>query len=271
MSAIGRLRTIPGTLPESVGALLADLAGQVPAELAIIDIGAGRGRSTCYLAFGARNGGGAHVYAADTAWDRRGQQLAWLSVRQEGLRGQVTLLDGAAEEAAANWEGPKVALLHVAGDEFDRKTAVAAWRRHFVDRALIAWRDGDTVRVETVEEPPKAQKPKDPSEPSPKQEDLPEPVIEHGTVEVIPESETVTIEPAPVSAEPPKEPEPDGLESLTVPKLLQLGRSQGAKVDKNMRKRDIIATIRAHRAPSSQSRSRLTQTGQTTSRISSTG
>jgi hypothetical protein len=246
MSAIGRLRTIPGTLPEGVGVLLADLAGQIPAELAIVDIGAGRGRSTCYLAFGARNGGGAHVYGADTTWSIRGRQLAWLSVRQEGLRDQVTLLDGAAEDAASRWDGPKVALLHVAGDEFDRKTATVAWRRHFADRALIAWRDGDTVRVSTVEEPPKAQKPKEPSEPPPKQEAPLEPVIEDYTVEIVPEAETVTLAPA-VSVETPMEPEPDGLESLTVPKLLKLGRGEGAKVDKNMRKREIIEVIRAHR------------------------
>jgi hypothetical protein len=245
MSAIGRLRTIPGTLPESVGVLLADLAGQVPAELAIVDIGTGRGRSTCYLAFGARNGGGAHVYAADTTWSTRGRQLAWLSVRQEGLRDQVTLLDGAAEDVAGSWDGPKVALLHVAGDEFDRKIAVAAWRRHFADRALIAWRDGDGVLVDVVEESPKAPKV---SEPSPKQEAPPEPVIEDYTVEVLPEVETVTLAPAAVSVETPKEPEPDGLESLTVPKLLKLGRGEGAKVDKNMRKREIIEVIRAHRA-----------------------
>ena len=240
MTMIGRLRTVPGTLPEDVGVTLADLAVQVPAELAIVDIGADRARSTCYLAFGARLGAHAPVYGIDGTWTTRGRQLAWLSVRQQGLRDQVTLLDGSSEEAAATWDGPKVALLYVNGDEFDAKTAAVAWRRHLVDRALVAYADGHAVHLREVEAaPPKALEPQPP-------EPKPEP-IQPATVDISPGIVTTGGGFSPTPVQPQPTPEPDGLESLTVPKLLQLGRSEGAQVNKNMRKRDIIDTIRKHR------------------------
>lgn len=44
---------LEGPMPDRVGQVLHDLAADVPADLAIVEVGSYRGRSTCWLATGA--------------------------------------------------------------------------------------------------------------------------------------------------------------------------------------------------------------------------
>lgn len=112
---------------------LRELAALVPANQAIVEIGAFRGRSTGYLAAGALEGNRAHVYSVDT-WDTRPLDT-WPADRpgyvanyptsetraayeahldRTGIRPLVTPICGWSTEVAASWkrEGrPEVGLL----------------------------------------------------------------------------------------------------------------------------------------------------------------
>lgn len=263
MTTNGRLRTVPGTLSEGAGISLGHLAAAVPADQAIVDVGIDRGRSTCYLAAGARAGNGAHVYGFDSSWGPRGRQLALLSVRQQGLRGQVTLLD--EKTLPAGWR-PKVGLLHVNGHRDAVQAAVEAWGPRLADDGRVAYEAEGGLETLAA---PKATPPEQPSEPPPKQEDpprlgpppTPQPaplhpaVVEFGTSEVLPE------------------PTGDGLDGLTIAQLRKLARGEGVALRSDMRKREIVEAVRDRRATASPSRprSRPTRSGRDTSRSSSTG
>lgn len=64
-----RCAEVHGEIIPEEGLLLAELAAQVPSDYTIIEIGAYKGKSTCYLAAGAQAGGGAIVYSIDL-WER---------------------------------------------------------------------------------------------------------------------------------------------------------------------------------------------------------
>lgn len=56
---------VPGLIPETTGNLLRDLAREVPANRVIVELGAYKGRSTCYLGYGSSLGHGAQVVSVD--------------------------------------------------------------------------------------------------------------------------------------------------------------------------------------------------------------
>jgi predicted O-methyltransferase YrrM len=123
---------VPGYTPHDLCRYLASLAGQVPADRAIVEVGVYKGRTACYLGAGARSGCGAHVTAVDP-WDLPGARHAYVktsrsftapeirqtadrSVARHGLSEIVTLVRGFSTEVAAGWAGPPVGLLFVDGD-----------------------------------------------------------------------------------------------------------------------------------------------------------
>lgn len=62
---------VPGRISAEVGRTLRSLAHNVPADEIIVEIGAFKGRSTCFLADGSHKGHGARVISIDP-WDTPG-------------------------------------------------------------------------------------------------------------------------------------------------------------------------------------------------------
>jgi predicted O-methyltransferase YrrM len=140
------------------------LAGKVPANLAIVELGTYQGKGTCFLAAGARAGKGAFVWTVDP-WDLPGErsttgagprpenpidytdpahrETAVRQVVNAGLSGQVTFVQDFSSHAGRIWSGPPVGLLFIDGDH--REPAVrrdfAAWEPHLAPGAVIAWDD----------------------------------------------------------------------------------------------------------------------------------
>jgi hypothetical protein len=151
-----RLRTAPGLTEEPYCVHLAELAQDVPGSQAIVEIGVFKGRTLCYLAYGARHGNEPMVYGIDP-WDLPGERpparlrftasatrrAAELTVRQQGMRAYVTLIRGFSTEVAESWPGPSVGLLHVDGaHDYDAVVAdVRAWEPHLAAEAVIVFDD----------------------------------------------------------------------------------------------------------------------------------
>jgi hypothetical protein len=151
-----RLRTAPGLTEEPYCVHLAELAQDVPGSQAIVEIGVFKGRTLCYLAYGARHGNEPMVYGIDP-WDLPGERppsrlrftasatrrAAEQTVRQQGMRAHVTLIRGFSTEVAKTWPGPSVGLLHVDGaHDYDAVVAdVRAWGPHLAGEAVIVFDD----------------------------------------------------------------------------------------------------------------------------------
>lgn len=140
------------------------LAAHVPADQAIVELGTFKGKGTCFLAWGARSGLGAHVWTVDP-WDLPGERsttgagprprhpldytdpsiprVAMAQVEAAGLTDGVTFIQGFSSQVGRTWQGPPVGLLFVDGDH--REGAVrrdfAAWEPHLARNAVIAWDD----------------------------------------------------------------------------------------------------------------------------------
>lgn len=119
-------RRIPGQVERSVCELLRELAVQVPAGRAIVELGAFKGRSTAWLLLGAQDGHGAHVttvdpwedYAGDYYQPEHGYRPARAAFEAHmaliGATAAVhTAVQGTAAAAALRWheQGPPVGLL----------------------------------------------------------------------------------------------------------------------------------------------------------------
>lgn len=140
---------------------LYDLAAMVPEDEAIVELGTYRGASACWLAAGARDGLGAHVWTIDphdlpgyrtttghgpggldfTDPDIRAD--AERQIRKCGLQDRITMIRDFSTAAAGKWSGPKVGLLFIDADH--RQHAVrkdfAAWEPHLVGDAVVAFDD----------------------------------------------------------------------------------------------------------------------------------
>jgi len=146
---------------------LATLAGQVPVDQAIVEVGVFMARTTVFLAHGARSGHGAHVYGVDP-WDLPGERypykwlnhptkgktrklftktstrhLAEQTVARSGLKDQITLIRGFSVETAADWGWPEIGLLLIDGDHREEHVRADwnAWSPHLANGATVAWDD----------------------------------------------------------------------------------------------------------------------------------
>jgi predicted O-methyltransferase YrrM len=152
------LAELDGLISAEVGEHLLKLASRVPSDQAIVELGSYRGKSTCYLATGARQGNGAHVYAVD-AWSE--EVSAWRSavlatlpspvyadfraqLAKAGFSDQgVTAVKSLSTMAGDHYDGPRVGLLYIDGDH-SMSAAMAdlrAWRRHLKPNALVVFDD----------------------------------------------------------------------------------------------------------------------------------
>lgn len=142
---------------------LRDLAALVPADQAIVELGAFKGRSTGWLALGSSNGNGARVHSVDPWEDGDEIPADYLATAptvaqyrltetreayeahldETGIRSLVDVHQTTAVQAAVEWDGPKVGLLwhdalHRLGDVRDD---IKAWLPHMADQAVIVLHD----------------------------------------------------------------------------------------------------------------------------------
>lgn len=154
------LHNLSGLITPEVGEALYNLALAVPATQAVVEVGSFRGKSTAFLASGARDGKDAKVFAVD-AWDTPGNvtgrfgfadpttfDVFEAQLRSVRLWSRVTPLKGFSKDVAAGWTGPAIGLLFIDADhqadnvrgDFD------AWLPHLVKTARVAFDDLDTPK-----------------------------------------------------------------------------------------------------------------------------
>lgn len=151
-----------GLTERSACRCLARLAREVPADQVIVELGAFRGRTTAWLAWGAQQGHRAEVYAVDP-WDRlivpeidgylepqyeRGEYsdpdtFADFITHLEACGAEAWALRSTAVDAASEWDGPPVGLLfHDALHTADGVAAdLAAWVPHLAPACVVALHD----------------------------------------------------------------------------------------------------------------------------------
>lgn len=135
-------------------AVLVDLAGQVAADQAIVELGVFEGKTALYMAWGAQVGNRAHVWGID-AWDLPGNTYgppftdpetrgrARQNVASQGFADRVTLIRGFSLHEAARWPGPPIGLLFLDDDHaYEAVLAnIQAWTPHLADDAVLAFDD----------------------------------------------------------------------------------------------------------------------------------
>ena len=153
-----RPEDLTGLISAEQGDVLASLAAEVPEDQAIVEIGSFKGKSTAFLAYGARLGRGAHVWAVDP-WDLPGnpygkhgfsapevREAFEAQLRACRLWSRVTALRAFSTEAAADWTGQPIGLLYIDGDHEEAavRADVAAWTPHLAAEHVIVFDDLDT-------------------------------------------------------------------------------------------------------------------------------
>lgn len=145
---------------------LRDEAAKVPADQAIVELGAFKGRSTGWLTLGSQTGNKAPVFSVDP-WENgtipNGYRDKAVTVPQyvqsetkaayeahlklTGCRPFVTTIQATAVDAAEAYDGPPVALLwHDALHRMsDVRDDIKAWLPHLADKAVVICHDvGDS-------------------------------------------------------------------------------------------------------------------------------
>lgn len=144
-------RNVRGATPDDIGMVLADLAQDVPAGQAIVELGVFQARTALLMAWGARRGNGARLWGFD-AWDLDGNTYgppfntshSWSAaldnVRKLGYEDTVTLVKSFASVAAAAWHGPSIGMLFVDDDHSyeGARRAVLDWMPRLAPGAVIA-------------------------------------------------------------------------------------------------------------------------------------
>jgi len=148
-------KEVRGATPDEIGMTLADFALQVPADQEIVELGVFQGRTALIMAWGAKQGHGAHVTAIDP-WDLEGnvydppfteadsRRWAEYRIRELGYQDQVLLIQNFSVDVAENWEAlngaQKVGLLYVDGDHTKEgaRQDIVSWAPHLAPGAVIA-------------------------------------------------------------------------------------------------------------------------------------
>ncbi len=155
-----KLEALSGLIPHDEGLALADLAYDVRADEAIVELGSFKGKSTAYLAAGARRGHGARVYAVEphdlpgNVYGKHGYSAPEVrdafdaQLRSVRLRSAVEYVQAFSWVAAELWDGPPVGLLFIDGDHAEHaiRRDLAAWEPHLAARAVVAFDDLDTPK-----------------------------------------------------------------------------------------------------------------------------
>jgi hypothetical protein len=149
------LRKVVGATPDEIGLTLADFAIGVPADQAIVEIGVYQARTALLMAWGARQGNGAHVWAIDP-WEKDGnvydppfteegtRRWAEYNVQATGYSRDVTLIHQFSHVVSDEWAtdrgAKRVGLLFVDGDHTKEgaKRDILGWAPHLAPGATIA-------------------------------------------------------------------------------------------------------------------------------------
>jgi predicted O-methyltransferase YrrM len=150
----GALAKLEGLITPETGLVLAELAGGVPADHAIVELGAYKGKSAAYLAEGAKRGAGAQVYSVDP-WDTRGNITgrfgfadpatyeAYLAqIAKMGL--QTTPIKGFSVNVARTWPRDRpIGLLYIDGSHryYDVRADFQAWSKFVAVGGLVVFDD----------------------------------------------------------------------------------------------------------------------------------
>jgi hypothetical protein len=175
MTELEMLAALPGLIPNEQGMDLAALARRVPPEQAIVEIGSYKGKSTCYLAYGAMTRNvppstvptavkGPLVWAVDP-WDLAGnisgvhqfaeaetREAFFAAVKSMGYESFINAVKGFSTEVAVLWAkgslGKEIGLLYIDGDhkEASVRADVLAWLPLLATHATLAFDDLDTPR-----------------------------------------------------------------------------------------------------------------------------
>lgn len=148
-------KEVRGATPDEIGMTLADFAAQVPVDQEIVELGVFQGRTALIMAWGAKQGHGAHVTAIDP-WDLEGnvydppfteidsKRWAEYRIRELGYSDKINLVQGFSHEIADTaWGNPmnaNVGLLYVDGDHTKEgaRRDIESWAPHLAPGAIIA-------------------------------------------------------------------------------------------------------------------------------------
>lgn len=149
-----KLAELDGLITEDVGRALYEYARDVPNNLTVVEIGAWKGKSTCYLAAGRAIGLGGEVYSVDSwstdvqGWSRYHRSASYDQwhdqVQKTGYLNMVTGIQGKSVDVARTWPTSRpIGLLYIDGDH-SRKAVFAdyrAWRPYLAPGALVIFDD----------------------------------------------------------------------------------------------------------------------------------
>jgi predicted O-methyltransferase YrrM len=140
---------VEGWLGPREGRLLCRLAAEADPAGCIVEIGSWHGRSTIWLAAGAKAGRGARVVAIDphtgTHLRAEGETTADVlreNIARAGLRDQTEIVVATSEQTAAGWSRP-ISLLWIDGDhEYESvRRDLRLWEKHLLPDAVVALHD----------------------------------------------------------------------------------------------------------------------------------
>lgn len=147
------VKEIPGWLSGREGRLLYELAKQLGKRGNIVEIGSFQGKSTAYLAFGAKEVGAGRVISIDphlgeTHIDKQGpkfgETFSKFKKNMEKLRltDQVTVIRQTSKKASQGWKG-QIAVLNVDGlHEYEyAKEDLTIWLPHLISGGVVVCHD----------------------------------------------------------------------------------------------------------------------------------
>jgi len=155
-SNLSDLAKLDGLITPDVGEYLYEAAKLIPEGQLIVEIGAWKGKSTCYLAAGRRDGHGGNVVSVDQ-WDTTANQWSryhaaaklteWSSqVAKMGFTDTTEPLVGKSTDVASQWGSSGmlvIGLLYIDGDH-ERQAVIDdfnSWRPYLSDRATVIFDD----------------------------------------------------------------------------------------------------------------------------------
>lgn len=158
MTDLTELAKLQGLITEDVGEVLYLYATGVPADQAIVELGSYHGKSTAYLAAGARDGYGASPVLAVDAWNTKVNgwskyhqppQLIkfYQALKSVGLLEYVSACRGLSARTAARYKNKPIGLLYVDADHSEEAVMadVVAWHEHLAPGALVIFDDFATT------------------------------------------------------------------------------------------------------------------------------
>jgi len=147
------LAALEGLITPDVGEHLHLLASKIPADQHVVEIGAWKGKSSCYLAAGRRAGAGGRVFSVDPwsadvqEWSRYHPSATlgeWAAqVDAAGYGDVVTPMRGRSTDVAPEWRHGPIGLLYIDGDHAREAVLAdfAAWRPHLAATAVVVFDD----------------------------------------------------------------------------------------------------------------------------------